>query len=114
MQIEPGDICDFCSDPHPTRVYTADTEVEIDVLKDDIEIGGMSFDKDWAACELCGDLLDKGDWDTLLKRASSCFDLMNPEITASYAVKSGLKEGMDDSLKTLYEGLRKAGIKRVA
>jgi hypothetical protein len=57
--------CDFCYSDNPTRAYDAGSEVRLRSFDSETgnQVGpGQVFDRMWAACELCGDYIDRGDW----------------------------------------------------
>jgi len=58
-------ICDFCSSPDVTRRYRAKSFVDPARL-------GIS-DGDWAACDVCADLVDGEHWKALENRSIETF-----------------------------------------
>jgi hypothetical protein len=57
------DVCDFCSDPKPVRVFNAP---DFMLAKDSPGYGSRGG---WMACQHCGMLIDAGKWDLLQNRA---------------------------------------------
>jgi hypothetical protein len=58
------DVCDFCSNPHPVRIFNAP---DFAMVKD--EPLPMESKSGWMACQLCGEFIDAGKWDALRLRA---------------------------------------------
>ena len=54
--------CDFCYAKNPTRAYDAGSEIRLRVfVESGPQVGPCQvFDRLWAACERCGDLIDRG------------------------------------------------------
>src|SRR5215471_10485187 len=65
VRINPDrDICDFCSDPNPIRVYAAaDFMVEKTSHLPQVSEGA------WSACRNCSDLINAEKWNELTHRA---------------------------------------------
>ena len=60
-------VCDFCGQPQPVWTIKAKS---FQVTSDIIQTDSM---EDWAACEPCGALIEKGDWDSLVTRVKETF-----------------------------------------
>jgi hypothetical protein len=82
-----GPICDFCSSPEVTRDFNAtdflNTTVP-DTIVGDLEIRSNGG---WAACELCGCLIDAEQWEQLLDVSCQTF-------TRQYGEVPNLREGI--------------------
>lgn len=60
-----GKMCDFCYSDNPTRCYDAGSEIRLRSFDSETreQLGpSQIFDRMWAACDLCGDHIDRGDW----------------------------------------------------
>lgn len=64
MAEEP--ICDFCSQPYPTRTFHMDSDFTMDKSPGFPEFRSKG---DWMACAECGSMIDRGDWVDLQVRA---------------------------------------------
>src|SRR5690348_11233473 len=67
--------CDFCFFSAPKWSYPCKDFVALDAGP----IGAGSKG-DWAACDVCSEFIEKGDWDGLIKRVSHSFHLRYPMI----------------------------------
>jgi hypothetical protein len=71
IEVRAGDnICDFCSDAKPERVYKS-PDFTMDESHPEIGVPGMRSKGAWIACLACAALIDKEDWDGLVLRAVS-------------------------------------------
>ncbi|MBV9354271.1 MAG: hypothetical protein JO023_01965 [Chloroflexi bacterium] len=68
-----AEVCDFCSAPRPVWAYPA--------WEFAITAHGWGSAGDWAACTLCADLIERGDWTALAVRAVDT----NPQVRATAA-----------------------------
>jgi hypothetical protein len=59
-------ICDFCSQPNPTRFFEA-PDFPMDGAHDGLP--AYRSRGAWAACATCGSMIDAENWDSLLLRA---------------------------------------------
>ena len=71
-------ICDFCSDPHVTWQYPAQSFIAYAVAN----IVGESVG-DWAACTTCHRLIEAGDHHGLLERSLCTLLAKNPEMRSA-------------------------------
>ena len=68
IEVRAGDdICDFCNEPHPVRMFDA-PDFTMDKSPGFPEYRSKG---QWAACSSCGTLIDAGNWTGLLQRAVS-------------------------------------------
>jgi hypothetical protein len=69
MEVRAGDnICDFCSQPHPERVYQS-PDFTMDGPHPEIGLPEIRSKSAWIACASCAALIDKENWDGLVQRA---------------------------------------------
>ena len=73
-------ICDFCSDPHVAWRYPAHSFVAYAVAG----IVGQSIG-DWAACNVCHELIEVGDRAALVERSLSRLLEKHPDVRADEA-----------------------------
>ena len=71
-------ICDFCSSPKTTWRYPAH-DVPAISLGDSQELVEVQLNSKggWAACDICHDLIERGEWDLLLDRSVARFPLID-------------------------------------
>jgi len=62
----PFPICDFCSEPNPSRIFESP-----DFLMDmpDVPHQPVGSRGAWMACSTCGTFIDNGEWERLAVRA---------------------------------------------
>ena len=63
VRIAAHDVCDFCSDPKPVRLFQAP---DFMMAKDS---PGLRSRGGWMACAECGALIDAEQWKELVERA---------------------------------------------
>lgn len=71
-----GIICDFCSAPRPKWRYRCRTFVAFETRDYTIDqsVG------DWAACDQCKDMIDRGDFEKLGDHSFEALLYMHPEL----------------------------------
>jgi len=77
-------FCDFCSSPVPGRVAVVWCDPFITTHEDDEgqQVGPLVGDDGrWAACEVCADLIDAGDWAALTRHSVYCFERKHGELS---------------------------------
>lgn len=67
VRMAAHDICDFCSDPKPARIFNAPDFMMAKDAPPAMSRGG------WIACQTCGEFIDAGKWDALQARAVEAF-----------------------------------------
>jgi hypothetical protein len=69
IEARAGDnICDFCSQPNPERVYKS-PDFTMDGPHPDLGVPEFRSKGAWVACSSCAALIDKENWDGLVARA---------------------------------------------
>jgi hypothetical protein len=68
IEARAGDnICDFCSQPNPTRYFNA-PDFKMDEPHPDAGLPGFGSKGAWAACPTCAAFIENLQWDGLLQR----------------------------------------------
>ncbi len=84
--------CDFCFTDEPTWVLPV-TKIRYEIPGH----GGGGFDSDWAACDDCAALIDRNQWNALLRR-----------VKMSWQDRHGpMPDTTETQLKGLYRTIRK-------
>jgi hypothetical protein len=70
IHVSAGDnICDFCSQPHPTRTFDC-PDFPMDGPHPQAGLPEYRSRGAWMACSTCGTLIDAGKWEELTGRAT--------------------------------------------
>lgn len=60
-------LCDFCSNPRAPHTYAADNFIMQELVQGDMRLTHESVGH-WAACDMCAELIDSNQWETLIER----------------------------------------------
>lgn len=85
-------VCDFCSEPEVKWSYPAK-----DIASEELHWGSRG---DWAACEICHALIEKGERDKLAERSMQNFIRFNPEFASEPAE---IRKEVADGIRMLHD-----------
>jgi len=94
-------VCDFCGGPWPEggRSFKAVDYLSHIAVTDTHQAVSEGA---WAACPICANLIDIGDWDQLARRAAESYE-------AAYGLPDGLPSRfLETAMRELHDEFRRA------